>query len=855
MVTYIVNKWSLQIQITILVTVAVISVSATLGLSSYFALKRQMHDNLDDKAQSVATITAANLVPGLEFDDRDYIADVVGSLFRDGDIRAVIVYDSTASLIHSIIVDSTLERQLDTEFLKDNESCELRDQFHLALRPIVHMDTYLGKVYIVVRQDEEKSSAADTFIFVIILAIALLIASITVARIAARRILRPIRTFETAAVRVKSSDTLHPIDIADLHPDFLTLGQSFNAMQSRLRAVFTELADSRDQLEFRVRERTKQLEKEIEDRKKNEFERTQRLIRVQLQRTAIAEMTTDDRITKQPFELAARAITEICSHSLNVERVGIWLFENNQEQIKCIDLYDRAADGHSNSMVIPRASAPRYFSHLSHDRVLACDDARTAVSTNEFADAYLIPFGITSMMDASIRISGEFIGIVCCEHIGPIRHWHSDEIKFADEISAQIAQVFAESQRREMEKEQRILNERLEKAERMESLAVLAGGVAHDLNNMLGPVVGYAELLLKSDLTDDKVRKKIERIAASAGSAADVIQDLLALARRGRYEMTHIKLNDVLKSYFDSLSFMQLAKKKPEIDVLVSLTADDSSIFGSKLHLEKVLMNLVHNAFEAITNDGTITVSTEKIRINRLEYTGMEIELRDYMALRVKDSGAGIAPEDMHKIFEPYFSKKVMGHSGSGLGLSVVYGIVKDHKGYYDISSEYTKGTEFVLYFPFSTEEKISDSKTPADDGAVGVAGNETILVVDDSAEQRDISREMLENMGYTVFTAQNGHAGVDFLKTHEVDLVALDMIMEDGFDGLDTFQEILKFKPNQPTIVVSGYSATDRVQTMLNLGASTYVRKPFGFESLGKAVRTTLEADRQRMARSQADA
>jgi signal transduction histidine kinase/CheY-like chemotaxis protein len=392
------------------------------------------------------------------------------------------------------------------------------------------------------------------------------------------------------------------------------------------------------------------------------------------------------------------------------------------------------------------------------------------------------------------------------------------------------ARVKAEQQQREMK-------DMLERAERMESLGVLAGGVAHDLNNILGPLVGYPDLIGMMLPDDSPVKEKISRLGQAAQAAADVVQDLLTLARRGRYELTPVNLNRIIAEFFDSPSYLKLAEYNPGICMAFGPDNSLPNINGSALHLSKVIMNLTVNAFEAMTEGGTLTISTSQRPLTELESGYAELNPGDYVILRMKDTGSGIDPQDLDKIFEPYYSKKKMGRSGSGLGLSVVYGVIKDHNGYYDVFSTLGKGTEFVLYFPV-TNSPVENKSGPAGEHR----GMETILVVDDNEEQRIMAAELIASLGYRVVSVANGHEAVAFFDNQSVDLVVLDMIMEDGFDGLDTYREIVIRHPGQKAIIVSGYSATQRVQQMQELGAGRYVRKPYSRNTIGEALREELD-------------
>ncbi len=409
----------------------------------------------------------------------------------------------------------------------------------------------------------------------------------------------------------------------------------------------------------------------------------------------------------------------------------------------------------------------------------------------------------------------------------------------AGQISGRVWSFRDITARVQDQKQRKKLQERLDKAERMEALGILAGGVAHDLNNMLGPLVGYPELILMKLPEDSPIRKQVSRIGNAAQEAADVVQDLLTLARRGRYEMAPTNLNSVIEAYIDSPGYNRLMESRPNVDVQLQLDPEVKHISGSTPHLSKVIMNFVINAFDAMPDGGTLTIETSQNRLDRLPSGHDKIPSGDYAIMRVRDTGQGIEDKDLDKIFEPYYSKKKMGSSGSGLGLSVVYGVIKDHKGFYDIFTQVGVGTEFVIYLPV-TGQLIEEA---AEQEAVQ-RGNETVLVVDDVQDQRDMATDLLSSLGYTVLTAATGREAVDMARKKAIDLVVLDMIIENDFDGLDTYREIVKTHPGQKAIIVSGFSATERVAATQKLGAGEYLKKPYTREAIGRAVRTELDRD-----------
>jgi two-component system cell cycle sensor histidine kinase/response regulator CckA len=309
------------------------------------------------------------------------------------------------------------------------------------------------------------------------------------------------------------------------------------------------------------------------------------------------------------------------------------------------------------------------------------------------------------------------------------------------------------------------------------------------------------------------------------------------LARRGRYEMVPTNLNAVLDAYLDSPGFVKLSEARSNVAVTRSFDETLGLIMGSTPHLSKVFMNLIVNAFDAMPEGGELRITTAQQHIEVLPGGYKGVIPGEYVTLSVRDTGTGIDPADIERIFEPYFSKKKMGASGSGLGLSVVYGVVKDHKGYYDILSEISKGTEFILYFPL-TEATVRVCHQSSQE----LRGSESVLVVDDDNSQREMAAELLASLGYRVTSAANGHEALDSLRKQPVDIIMLDMIMEKDFDGLDTYREILKIRPAQKAIVVSGFSSTDRVLEMQKLGAGQYVKKPYTRSVLATALRTELD-------------
>lgn len=390
------------------------------------------------------------------------------------------------------------------------------------------------------------------------------------------------------------------------------------------------------------------------------------------------------------------------------------------------------------------------------------------------------------------------------------------------------------------EKEKQKLRDQLLRAQKMEAIGTLAGGVAHDLNNILSGLVSYPQLLLLDLPTNSPLAGPISTIQKSGEKAAAIVQDLLTLARRGVSVTEILNLNHIITDYIKSPEFEKLNSFHNKIEVKLDIETDVLAMIGSPVHLFKMLMNLVSNAAEAMPEGGQIRISTQNFYIDRKMTAYDHIEEADYILLEVTDTGVGISEEDKEKIFEPFYTKKVMGRSGTGLGMAVVWGTVKDHNGFIDIQSREGIGTSFKLFFP-ATSKQIPDRLE--NQSYKDYMGNgESILVIDDVKEQRNITTKMLSKMGYLVDTVSSGEEAIEYLKTRKMDLVILDMIMDPGLDGLETYKKIIEYCPNQKAIIASGYSETERVREAQKLGAGSFVKKPFLMENIGLAVRKELD-------------
>ncbi len=396
------------------------------------------------------------------------------------------------------------------------------------------------------------------------------------------------------------------------------------------------------------------------------------------------------------------------------------------------------------------------------------------------------------------------------------------------------------SQLMQTQEEKADLEMQLLRAQKMEALGTLAGGVAHDLNNVLAGLINYPELMLMQMPSDSPWRRYVEGIKKSGEKAAAIVQDLLTLARRNVVNKDVVNLNTIVTEYIESPEYERLRQHHPGANIVTRLEKDLQDIQGAPIHLSKALMNLVTNAIEALDGrPGQVVITTEKRRLTR-DLVGYEsVPSGDYVVLSVSDTGCGIAGTDLHRIFEPFFTKKQMGRSGTGLGMAVVWGAIKDHDGRIDIHSAPGRGTCFEIYFLPTTRKSV---EMPQLSVQAYRGQGEKILVVDDVPIQCEIAEEILSGLGYEVASVSSGEAAVDYVRAHPVDLMVIDMIMGAGIDGLETYRRIIGHRPGQRAIITSGYSENEKVHQAIALGAGAYVKKPYTMEGLGEAVRKELD-------------
>lgn len=394
------------------------------------------------------------------------------------------------------------------------------------------------------------------------------------------------------------------------------------------------------------------------------------------------------------------------------------------------------------------------------------------------------------------------------------------------------------------EKEKLTLQKKLSKASKLNALGMMAGSVAHDLNNILTAIVSYPDLMLARMEPSNAYYNDIQKIQAAGKHAAAIVSDLVSITRSGECTTTVSDLNEVISAHLTSIEHSERLHSCPEISVDTDLQKGLRYIECAPQQINKLLLNLIGNSLEALQNKGTIRIVTRNTKLSKtIQNDAVALHPGDYVKLIVADNGPGVSSKNIDKIFDPFFSTKKKEKSGTGLGLSIVWTCVQDHKGWIEVK-KLDPGLAFEIYFPAT--DKPQPQPQPQKPHRINAIGShttydKTVLVVDDQPDQTMVMERMLDTLGYKATSVESGEKAIGYLENNPVDIVLLDMLMGDGLNGRQTYQEILKIRPELKAIVVSGYSQKEEIENCRQLGISTFLDKPITIPILKEAIEQTL--------------
>ena len=691
------------------------------------------------------------------------------------------------------------------------------------------------------------------------------------------------------------------------------------------------------------------VQRDITARKEAEDRLCRSNLRYERQHIALARMIRGGVMQAVHLDAAFRLITEAIAHAMDVERVSIWRYDQTRSTIVCQVLFEASPRRHSSGLELHGGDFPAYFRAMSQNETIAADDARHDPRTCEFTDSYLAPLGITSMLDAPLHVGGVLAGVLCHEHVGPLRAWLPEEKSFAISMANFISLVLAQWERRQVEEmlrqqaslldkandailvrdldhritywnksaeklygwtteealghkvsellyhdatqfeerntrvltcgewtgeimqvtkagveiivegrwtlvrdaegrpksilaintnitEQKRLEDQFLRSQRMESIGTLAGGIAHDLNNVLTPIMMSVDLL-NLRIKDASCRETLETIASSARRGADMLNQVLSFARGVEGQKTPLQisrlLQDLARIVGDTFPKNIHLRLRDEL-------REKGTVTGDPTQVHQVLLNLCVNARDAMPAGGTLTISAEHLFIDA-QYAAMNIEAREgpHIMISIEDDGVGIAHETLPKIFDPFFTTKEMG-KGTGLGLSTSLAILKSHGGFIRVYSEPGQGSSFRVYFP--TQPVQAMTQTAAEEQVLPRGNQELVLLVDDEAAVREITRQTLEAYGYRVLLAADGAEAVSLYskQQNEIALVLTDMRMP-VMDGSTTIQVLMKMNPQVCIIAASGINSNNGVAKAAGSGVRQFLPKPYTAETILRALHHAL--------------
>jgi signal transduction histidine kinase len=524
-----------------------------------------------------------------------------------------------------------------------------------------------------------------------------------------------------------------------------------------------------------------------------------------------------------------RDVTRVVADTLLVDRTSVWRFARGQTTLTCRQSFDRRGDGVQAATELSRDRHLAYFEALEGSDAIDAHDARTDPRTQPLADEYLIPLGISSLLDVPIGGHGRAQGALCCEHVGGLRRWTADEQTFLVAVSNLVSALVAQIDRQAMERQ-------LQQAQKMEAIGTLAGGIAHDFNNILSAINGYTELA-RMDIGDDAaVLEHLDVVAQGGARAARLVRQILTFSRQQEHERMPTEIGLVVG---EALTLLK-ATLPASIEIVTAIAPDLPTVLADPTQVHQVVMNLCTNAWHAMQDQPGCL----EIHLDRLLADADFIEAHPvltagaYARLSISDTGHGMDTDTMARIFEPFFTTKGP-QSGTGLGLSVVHGIMQAHGGAITVYSHPGEGTTFNLYFPaHETDEHATPHVTeelPRGDGR-------HVLFVDDEAPLAQKGRKMLERLGYVVTAATSADdALVAFSSNpHAFDLLITDLTMP-GRSGIDLAAEMLALRPDLRVVLVTGYTTTLTADRGRRLGIRELALKPLTLQRLATVVHLAL--------------
>ena len=564
---------------------------------------------------------------------------------------------------------------------------------------------------------------------------------------------------------------------------------------------------------------------DVTERRQAQVELEKANARYALQEAALSTLTRACAVREMGIPELIVHVTQVAADTLGADRASVWRSARGRQTLTCRHVFARPQSGPSESPS-PHGELPVYFRALFDGQVLAVANVDDDPLAADLHRGGWIGPRTRAALGTPIHSAGGVSGLFLAEQLDTARPWTSDEQAFAVAIANLISLLI------EVE-ERQLIEGQLRQAQKMEAIGQLAGGVAHDFNNILAAMMMQAELAGSAPDLPEDTREGLAEILTATERAANLTRQLLLFSRRQVMQPRVLDLNDVVT---------QLAKMLQRIigeDVPLKLLQSPRPLLtrADPGMLDQVLMNLAVNARDAMPDGGELRIETTEHVVDEAQTRfHPDAVVGTYVRLSVCDSGTGIAAANLSRIFEPFFTTKEPG-KGTGLGLATVFGIVRQHNGWMKVDSELGRGTSFHIYLPTSAQSGSEGASTAV---AVRRTGNgETILIVEDESAVRGVTREVLLRHGYSVIEAPNGREALTLWRERqeEISVLLTDLVMPGGVNGLQLARQVLAERPTLKVIYMSGYSAeVAGAEQTLRVGEN-FLQKPFGPVQLLDAV------------------
>ncbi len=548
--------------------------------------------------------------------------------------------------------------------------------------------------------------------------------------------------------------------------------------------------------------------------------------------TTVARLAGIEAVIAGDKAAAFAAITRSAALALEADRVSIWLLDEDQSRLRNFLLYSKSSDSYQEGEEILLADCPNYAAILKTQRSCEINNALTDPVCSELRESYILPHGVTAILDASIRVSGKLVGILCHETVGGTRTWQAHEVLFACETANLVAQTL-------INRDRKALESRLAQTQKIESLGLLAGGIAHDFNNLLVGILGSSDLAKRTLPAGSEAWEALQRITQASLRASELCNQLLAYAGKAQPLLETTCLSSLSQGTADLLE----SSLPPGVALERHLRDDLPLVDVDATQIRQVVMNLITNAADALeSREGTILLRTG-LADPLPPQPGLP-PLRSQVApqqvyLEVEDSGCGMSEETRARMFDPFFTTKF---AGRGLGLAAVQGIIQRHQGTLQIESSLGEGTRIRVLLPTSRRE-VTDSASAAALPQIShpSAG---VLVVDDDEIVRLVAQEILEAEGFAVLCAADGLEALKLFdrRGNDIDIALLDITMP-GMGGPATMRELHKRRPDLPVVLTSGFADLDSEGSSTPTPFQSFLKKPYRASELLERIRGGLAA------------